>query len=259
MKKPKGSRYYRDLAVALVKKEIKVRYKSNILGYAWSILNPLSQALIYLFAFQYVLKVKIDNYVLFLVLGLFPWQWLQNSVIASSVSMIANANLVKKTIFPREFIVFSVVLNDMFHFIISLPVLFLFLFIYRHHVVMNPVLWLLFPVLAIIQMLFIAGLGLLVSSINVFFRDLERLVGILINFIFYGTPVVYAVTMIPDKFHFIIYLNPMALLILNYRNIFLYDTISWGYLWLSLIYGAGVFIIGYTVFNKLKSRFAEAL
>ena len=101
----KSSRYYRDLIFELLRKEIKVRYKNNILGYAWSILNPLAQALVFFVAFQYIFKVKIENYVLFLILGLFPWQWFLNSVVASSVSMISNANLIKKTVFPREYIV----------------------------------------------------------------------------------------------------------------------------------------------------------
>ena len=259
MKKAKNNRYYLDLISALVKKEIKIRYKTNILGYAWSILNPLSQALIYLVAFQYILKVKIDNYVLFLVLGLFPWQWLMNSVVASSVSMVANANLVKKTIFPREYIVFAVVLNDMVHFFLSLPVLLVFLIIYRHSVHVNPWLILIFPILAVIQLFFTMGFALLVAAINVFFRDLERLVTIFLNMMFYGTPVVYAVTMIPQKLHFIIYANPMSMLIINYRNIFLYSTINWHYLIYSAVYSLIVFWIGYAVFKKFKDRFAEVL
>lgn len=253
----KSSRYYRDLIIELLKKEIKVRYKNNILGYAWSILNPLAQALVFYVAFQYILKVKIENYVLFLVLGLFPWQWFVNSIVASSVSMIANANLIKKTVFPREYIVYAGVLNDMVHFVLSLPVLALFLVIY-HQSIHFPYI-LLFPALVVIQLFVILGLALLVASINVFFRDLERLVAILINMLFYATPIVYAVTMIPERLNFMIYLNPIALLIINYRDIFLYGTINWQYFGLAALYGFGFFLVGWTTFRRLKSRFAEVL
>ncbi len=253
----KSTRYYRDLIVELVKKEIKVRYKNNILGYAWSILNPLAQAMVFFVAFQYILKVKIENYVLFLILGLFPWQWFLNSVISSSVSMIANANLIKKTIFPREYIVYAGVLNDMVHFVLSLPVLVLFLLVY-HQPIYFPHIFL-FPVLVMVQLFVTLGISLLVASINVFFRDLERLVAILLNMLFYATPIVYALGMIPERLKFIIYLNPLALLIINYRDIFLYGDVHWEYFLLSVAYAVGIFLFGYITFNRLKSRFAEVL
>lgn len=253
----KSTRYYRDLIAELLKKEIKVRYKNNILGYAWSILNPLAQAMVFFVAFQFILKVKIENYVLFLILGLFPWQWFLNSVISSSVSMIANANLIKKTIFPREYIVYAGVLNDMVHFVLSLPVLVLFIILY-HQPIYFPYI-LLFPVLVVIQLFITLGLALLVASVNVFFRDLERLVAILLNMLFYATPIVYAIGMIPERLKFIIYLNPLALLIVNYRDIFLYGDVHWRYFLLSVAYAVGIFLFGYITFNRLKSRFAEVL
>lgn len=251
------SRYYRDLIFELVKKEIKVRYKNNILGYAWSILNPLAQAAVFFVAFQLILKVKIENYVLFLILGLFPWQWFLNSVATSSVSMLNNANLIKKTVFPREYIVYAGVLNDTVHFVLSLPVLALFLIIYHQTIQWQYLI--LFPALVLIQLFITLGVALLVASVNVFFRDLERLVTILLNMLFYGTPIVYALSMIPERLNFIIYLNPLALLIVNYRNIFLYGTVDWGYLLLSAGYALVIFAAGYAVFNHLKPRFAEVL
>lgn len=251
----RSRRYYYDLISELVKKEIKVRYKNNFLGYAWSILNPLAQALVFYVAFQKILKVQINEYVLFLVLGLFPWQWFLNSIAVASTSMIANANLIKKTVFPREYIVYATVLNDAVHFLLSIPVLALFLLVYHQHV--NPVLLPIFPVLALVQLLVTMGIALLVSSINVFFRDLERLVVIILNMAFYATPVVYAETMVPSRLHFFIYANPMALIIINYRNILLHQTINWPYLGLSAAYGLVIFTIGWLVFGRLKSRFAE--
>lgn len=255
MKRP--TRYYRDLILELVKKEIKVRYKNNILGYAWSILNPLAQALVFFVAFQLILKVDIENYVLFLILGLFPWQWFLNSVATSSVSILNNANLIKKTVFPREYIIYAGVLNDTVHFILSLPVLALFLLIYNQPI--QPQYLLLFPVLVLIQLFVTLGISLLVASVNVFFRDLERLVSIILNMMFYATPIVYALDMVPNNLKYIIYANPLALLITNYRNIFLYGDVNWRFLLLSAAYAVGIFVVGYITFNRLKPKFAEVL
>lgn len=253
----RSSRYYYDLITELVKKEIKVRYKNNILGYAWSILNPLAQALVFYVAFQKILRIEIDKYVLFLVLGLFPWQWFLNSIAVSSTSMISNANLIKKTVFPREYIVYAGVLNDAVHFLLSIPVLALFLLVYHQQV--DPLLLLVFPLLAVIQLFVTLGISLLISSVNVFFRDLERLVVIMLNMLFYATPVLYAESMIPDRLHFFVYANPMSLIIINYRNILLYQTINWQYLGLAAVYGVAIFLFGSLIFKKLKPRFAEVI
>lgn len=250
------SQYYKDLLTELVKKEIKVRYKNSILGYLWSILLPLSQALIFFFAFKFVMRIQVPNYALFLVVALFPWQWLLNSIIASSTSLITNANLIKKTIFPREYIIMSGVLNDMIHFMLSWPVIVLFMVIYH-----KPLTLALFalPILVVLQFFFTYGFAMFVAAVNVFFRDLERLISVFLNILFYATPIIYSETMIPDKFRSLIYFNPVTSFVITYRSIFIEGTVAWKYLGIAAIYSLVVFLFGRAIFNSLKWKFAEAL
>ncbi len=120
-------RYYFDLISVLTKKEIKVRYKNSVLGYVWSIANPLLYAIIFYFVFKIIMRFRIKNYSLFLITGLFPWQWVNNSIIGSTGSFIGNVSLIKKINFPRLFLPLAQVLNDAFHFLVSIPVIVVFL------------------------------------------------------------------------------------------------------------------------------------
>lgn len=249
--------YYYDLISELLKKEIKVRYKSSILGYAWSILSPLAQSVVFYFAFKHVLRIQIDNYALFLILGLFPWQWFLNSTITNATSILGNSNLIKKTVFPREYIILAGVLNDLVHFLLSLPVIFMFLIIYHQTPRLDFPLMLL--LLVGIQFIFVLGVSFLISAINVFFRDMERLITILLNMLFYATPVIYAVSMIPEGLRGVVLFNPMSMLIVSYRDTFLNNPINWGYIGLASLESVAILLIGWTVFSNLKKRFAEVL
>jgi len=256
MSSPK-SHYYRDLLSALLKKEVKTRYKNSFLGYLWSILLPLSQALVYYVAFKFIIRIQIENYVLFLVAGLFPWQWFINSTQSSASAFLVNANLIKKTIFPREFIVYASVLNDMVHFLFSLPVILIFLLFYGQNLHLTTLLYL--PILLLIQLLLTIGVALIVSSVNVFFRDLERIVMIVLNIMFYLTPIVFAESMIPERLRFLLYVNPMAGLVISYRDLFLHGVVDWRYIAVTGLYALILFALGRLVFKKLQWRFAEVL
>jgi lipopolysaccharide transport system permease protein len=123
--------YYIDLITVFAQKEMKVRYKNSFLGYFWSIGHPLAFAFVFFIAFKIVMKIQMENYALFLIAGLFPWQWFSNSVNASPTVFLGNASIIKKVNFPRNMLPFVTVLQDMIHFILSIPVIVLFLFLYQ--------------------------------------------------------------------------------------------------------------------------------
>lgn len=249
--------YYKDLILTLTKKEVKVKYKSSIFGYLWSVLNPLSMALVYLFAFKIVLKIPIENFTLYIITGLFPWQWFVNSVASSSVSLLANAPLIKKVNFPRYIIPLSNVLNDAFHFILSLPVILGFAIFYK---VYPTIEWIYgIPLTMLAQFLITYGFALMVSSINLFFRDLERLVNIFLNILFYATPIIYTSDLIPSEFKDYIILNPMYSVIELWHLLFIKGLFDWNLFFVSFIYGTIIFFIGFFIFKKLSWRFAEVL
>jgi lipopolysaccharide transport system permease protein len=246
-----------DIIIVLTQKELKVRYKSNVLGYFWSVGNPLAFALVFFVAFKVVVRIPIEDYALFLIAGLFPWQWFANSVNTSPLLFIGNASIIKKVNFPRNLIIFSQVLQDMVHFILSIPVLVLFVFIYGKH---PSVSWLYgIPILLVMQFFLTYGVCLFISSTNLFFRDLERLTTIGMTLLFYFTPVIYSETMIPEKYRIYVHANPLASFVMNWRNLLLNGSIDWFLILESLIYSLAIFAIGYVTYKKLYWRFAEVL
>jgi len=247
--------YYKDLIIELTKKDIKVRYKNSYLGYFWSLANPLFLALIFYFIFKVVTKVQMKDYTLFLISGLFVWQWINNSIMVSTNLYIANASLIKKVNFPRNFLAVSLVLSEGFNFLISIPVIIGFMLYYHHY---PSIKWLIYiPIVLIITGIMIYSLSLLVATINLFFRDMERLVGLLLTFLFYMTPIIYPVSMIPQKYKFVLYLNPFAPFILTWQELFLHNRLDLKYLFISFIYALVALIVSTFIFNKLKYKFAE--
>ena len=127
----KQVQHYIDLITVLTQKELKVRYKSSVFGYLWSIGHPLAFAFVFFIAFKVVMKIEMEDYALFLIAGLFPWQWFSNSVNLSPMAFLGNASLIKKINFPRNVIPFAMVLQDMIHFLLSIPVIVLFTYLYH--------------------------------------------------------------------------------------------------------------------------------
>lgn len=248
---------YRDLLLVLLQKEIKVRYKDTFLGYIWSIANPLVFAFVYYVVFSTVMRVGIENYALILICGLFPWQWFSNSVASSSRLFLANASIIKKINFPRNIIVLSTCLNHMIHFLLTIPVILVFFLLHQK---IPSISWLYgIPLLCVIHLTMVYGLALLIATLNLFLGDIERLVGILLNLIFYFTPIIYTKEMIPEEWAFIINLNPVGTLVLSWKALFLDGQLDWFYIGLTLLYTLLFLAIGQTVYRRFSWRFAEII
>lgn len=247
---------YRDLLLVLFQKEFKIRYKQKVLGYLWSIANPLANALVYFFAFSVIMGIREENYILFLVTGLFAWQWFSNAVNTSPKIFVGNS-LIKKIAFPRILIPLAMALNHMVHFILSIPVIVLLLAVYQKIPSLN---WLWgIPILLATHLLMSLGLALAFATLNLFLRDIERLVSIFMNFIFYLTPILYSEDLIPPEYRNYIYLNPVAPLIISWRQLFLDGTVMPLYLLASFGYALIFFGIGYFIYSKLSWKFAEVI
>jgi lipopolysaccharide transport system permease protein len=255
----RNGEHLRDLLLALTQKEIKIRYKSSWLGYVWSLANPLAFMLLYFIVFGVFMRTQAPGYPypLFLIAGLFPWQWFANSVNAAPNIFLGNSSLIKKVRFPRNLLVMSTVLHDGTHFVLSIPIILGGLLMYRHSPSWS---WLLgIPLLIPAQVLMVYGLALTIASVNLFFRDLERLTVLLTTFLFFLTPVVYPLATVPAPYHVLIYLNPAVPLILSWQQLFLAGHLPWplivaayGHALVSL--GCGTF-----VFQKLSWKFAEVV
>lgn len=248
---------YKDLITELLRKELRVRYKHLSLGYLWSIANPLAYATLYYIVFGMIMKVKTPNYPVFLIVSLFPWQWLNNSILVGPMTFYGNAGLIKKTLFPRFLIPFVVVLQDLIHFIATLPIILGFLIFYR--VELSWTLLFSLPLMLALQFVLAYSLNLLIASVNLFFRDLERVLQLLMTFLFYLTPVLYDESLIPEKFQGLIIVHPVAPLMINWRNIFLHGHIDFTYFLSSCVWAAALLAVSQFTYKKLQWRFAEVL
>lgn len=254
---PPTAEYLRDLVWTLTHKEIKTRYKNSCLGYAWSVLNPLSFAVVYFVAFGLVMKVDVPQYPLFLLAGLLPWQWVSHSMSAAPNIFLVNATLVKKVRFPWNALVISTVLNDGVHFLLSVPVIMLGLFYYGSA---PSGVWLVgVPALAFAQFMLVYGAALAVASLNLFFRDLERLVTLLMTFLLFLTPITYSSAMIPESYRHLVYINPIAPLMIGWQQVFLGGELSWALLLGAYASAIAWCVFGVMVYSKLAPRFAEVI
>lgn len=250
---------FRELLVNLVRRELKVKYRNSVLGFLWSLLNPLLMMLVFAFVFGFIFQARgigaISKLPVFLLTGLLPWFFLNLSLTSAAGSIVNSAPLIKKVYFPRLLIPLASVLANLFNFLLELLVLFGFLVFFK--VPFWKFLWFL-PVVVVIQLLLVSGFSLLISVSNVYFRDIEHLITVVLLLWFYGSPILYPLEAVPERFLFIYKLNPMTGLIMMYRNI-LYHAQLPG-LRLSL-YVAGfsvlVLMLGYWLFTRYEPYFAE--
>ena len=248
---------YRELLKTNIKKDIGGKYKKSFLGILWSFINPLLQIAVYAFVFQIILKSERPNYTVYLCCGLIPWQYFSAVILRGAASIIDNGNIIKKVYFPREILPISVVTSEGVNFLISTIIILGFTIFGGIGLSFN-ILW--YFVIVAIQYIVSIGFAFIVSSFSVYFRDLLHLLGILIQLLFYATPIVYASSAVPAELQWIVKINPMSYLIEAYRNIF-YNKMPPDPkgLVICLVMGITLCIVGYMIFRKLERRFAEEL
>src|SRR4030042_2396091 len=247
----------REVILNFISRELKTRYKGSILGFFWSFLNPLLNLLILALVFSYVVRVRVDNFVLFLLIGILAWQFLSSSLITASRSIIDNGGLIKKIYLSREIFPLSVVFGNLIHLFFSVLILLIFMFYFK---VFPNYLWVLFPYFLFLQFIFVFGLALIFSSLSVYFRDVPMLLESIIPAWYFASPIFYPPSLIPAKFIIFYYLNPIASFITAYRDILLDNVLPSRLIFLiTFISTLLVFIIGYLIFIKFERRFAEEI
>ena len=248
---------YRELLKTNIKKDIGGKYKKSFLGILWSFINPLLQIAVYAWVFFFFLKSDIENYVVYLCCGLIPWQYFSSVVLRGAAVVVDNGNIIKKVYFPREILPISVVSSECVNFLIATIIILGFVIFGGIGLSIN-ILW--YFVIIIIQYILSIGISFITSSFTVYFRDLQHILGIIIQLMFYATPIAYSIKAVPENLQWIVKINPMSYLIDAYRNIF-YNKIAPDFKGLGIALGMGVAccILGYIIFKKLEKRFAEEL
>jgi ABC-type polysaccharide/polyol phosphate export permease len=259
---------YRELIRNLVVRDLKVRYKSSVLGIAWSWLSPLLMMIVYtVFFTKFLRSDEIRDYPVLLLCGTLPWGFFSDSVMQATGSIVGNASLIKKVYFPREVLPISIVLSNLVNFLIALPVFFVLALVLG-----APLSWwiLLLPITILIQTAFAMGLAFLLATLNVLYRDTQHILGVIMHAWFFLTPVFYPITTVPEEATllgitfdaqlWLRRLNPMASIIASYR-----DLLYWGtptgldFLLRTVIQALIVLVFGYVVFLRHSSRFGEEI
>jgi ABC-2 type transport system permease protein len=246
----------RTVLALLVRRDLKVRYAQSVLGYLWSVLDPLLMSLVYWFVFTqiFVRSVGETPYILFLLAGLLPFMWFQQ-VVEGSTNAIRGERLVRSTALQREIWVLRLVLAKACEYIFALPVLALFAIAYR-----APITWdilLTIPAM-VIQAILLTGLGLMIAPVVVLVRDVDRVVRILLRFLFFATPVIYGLPDVVNNEHIptllqtFYALNPMTGVISLYRSGFFPDQLQWTVVLTGAAVSLVIFVVGWWVFARLE-------
>ena len=249
---------YKFLLSQLVLRDIKSRYKQSIMGYAWVILNPLVQLLVYSFVFSIIFRFPTNNipYSIFLFTGLLPWIYLQSSLSTVTLSLVDSSDLLRKVYFPREVLIYSVIISKSIDFLFACLVLVVFLFYY--HITPAGTIIFILPIF-LIQVILMAGIGLILSTFNLFYRDIQYLVNLLLMLWMYLSPVVYPLSMVPKNFILIYKLNPMVGIIEGYRSaLFNYPFDKGSIVW-SLVISSLIFLCGFLIFKRTEKIFADVV
>lgn len=250
-----------DIIYILTEKELKSKYKRSFLGYVWSILNPLFMGFVIYIAFSELMRFKVDNYPFYLLSGLFMWQWISISINNSLHLYIHNATIIKKTNFDRKLLNMALLNSETIHFTVSIPILlFIFFFsTYKSFLDINIKYgMLLMPIVLIFTYIFLFGVSLIVSSLNVIFRDIERITNMFLQILFYTSPIVYPRDLPPEKYRLIIDLNPVTHIIESWRSLFI-GGVMFKEIFILLFTSLLTFILGYYLHENLKYKIVEYL
>ncbi len=255
---------YGDLLRNLVVRDLKVRYRGSVLGFGWSLLNPLLMMGVFTLVFQVLANIDpIERYPFFLLAALVPWLFTQHAITSAMRSVTSNAQLIKKVYFPRELLPISAILASFINFILAYAVFWLVAIPFG---VGTSIAMALIPLNMLLHLVFVLGLGLLLASVNVFLRDTEHIVEVGLLAWFFLTPIFYAMSIVPnamflglDIHRWVFTLNPMATLVTNYRYAFMWGFFPIRHTLVTGVIAIGLLGVGLWLFRRLSARFAEEL
>ncbi len=255
---PENKHHTGVLLYMFLKKDLRERYLGSVMGFYWSVINPLILMLLYLFVFSVILNVKFAglNPALYIFCGMVPWLTFQESVQRSIETLITHKGLIKNVKFPSELLVANMNLSSMFNGLLGMVLL-----IIATVFLGNPGPALIFlPVVVIVQLIFSTALSWLLSTLNVYFRDVGHLTGVMMVVWLFLTPIFYPESYVPDSFSIIVKINPMAHLVSAYRQVILYGQMPHirGFISLSVL-SVILFFTGYFYFRKNSMLFGDIL
>jgi lipopolysaccharide transport system permease protein len=249
---------YRELLLVLTMRDIKVRYKQTVLGFAWAIIQPVMMMVVFSIIFGQLAQMPSDGfpYSIFVYVALLPWTFFANSITACGNSLVGSAQLVSKVYFPRLIIPFAAVGSASVDFVIATGVLFMLMLYYGISWSLNLFM---FPLLVACVIFTAVGVGTFLAALLVAYRDVRYIMPFIVQLWLFATPVVYPASLVPDKWRWLLYLNPMAGIIEGFRSSFLDRPFDFTALSISVFVAVLVFMFGVAYFEKVERRFADII
>jgi lipopolysaccharide transport system permease protein len=249
---------YRELLKNLVFKDLKLKYRGSVLGFLWSLFNPLLMIGVYTFAFKYIIGNRIPDFVFYVMLGILAWTFFVNSLMMSTGAIVDNSGLLKSVFFPRAILPIASVLFNFAQYLLTVLVFLPVMMALYDRPLAAPMLA--YPVFLVLQLLFTVGLALLVATWTAFFRDVKHFLEIFLAVLFWLTPIVYLSALPRPEFQPWLMLAPMTPFITAYHDIFFYGRWPSGSVWmLATVYACAAFAFGLALILKREDQFSEAL
>ena len=253
-----GLRQYRHLLRNLVLKDLKLKYRGSVVGFLWSLANPLIMAIVYTVAFTRILRGGSEGFVFYLMLGLLAWTFFASSASMSTGAIVDNGGLVKSVWFPRAILPTATVLFNLAQYVLTVLVFLPLMLIYYQVPLAAPML--LFPVFVGLQSLFTIGLALILATSTAFFRDVRHLVDVALAVLFWTTPIVYQMDGLSPRLRGLFLLSPMSPYIRAYQDIFYYRHWPDGAIWLTAVgYAVVALVLGLWLIVRSEDSFAERI
>jgi lipopolysaccharide transport system permease protein len=248
---------YKDLILRLAWSDFKLRYKNSVLGFLWSLLEPLMMLVVLYVVFSNLMRIQVEHYQLFLLLGIVLWNFVDRGTTMGLFGIIGKPSLVQKVYFPRDVLVLSSSITALMMTILELVVFVLFLAAFR---VFPGYTILYFPIIFCFEFIIVLGFSLGLSALNIYFRDVQFIWRLILQVGMFATPIFYPVTIFPEYLQGIVMLNPIARIVSTLRDSTLYgiapSASNLAYIALSSLI---ILAIGYTIFERCEPNFAEAI
>jgi len=243
----KSFTYQSDLILHLAHRSFILRYKGSTLGVLWWALLPLCQLLVIAFVFQKIFKWGTEDYPAFLFAGLLPWNWFSTCINSAGNLFLGNRDLMRRPNFAPQTLIVVDALTNLLTFMISLPILFALLAFYGRGMTISLVF---FPLLVLIQGILTVGLGLIIATLNIFYRDVAHIVSVAIMLVFWLTPIFYRPEIVPKEYRLLFTLNPLTPLVESYRAVFFGTPMDWNSLLICCIISVMIYIFGYIIYQR---------
>jgi lipopolysaccharide transport system permease protein len=249
---------YGHLLRNLVVKDLKLKYRGSVLGFVWSLANPLLMIAVYTVAFTYILGIRTPGFVFYLMLGVLAWTFFANATAMSTGSIVDNGGLARSVWFPRAILPIASVLFNFAQYLLTVAVFLPVLMVLYQVPPAAPMLA--YPAFLVLQLLFTIGLALLLAVGTAFFRDVRHLVEVALAVLFWATPVVYETTQLPARLRSLILLSPLSPYVTAYHDVFYYrrwpSLETWG---LAIVYAAVALIAGLWLMTRHEDQLTERI